>query len=286
MDILEQYRYYLKIERALSDNTAKSYVSDVAFFLKQYPDWMSAKSEDLEQYLGTLQEKSKRTQARVLSALKSFYSYAVLERYIEESPAEKLEAPKLGKYLPDVLSIEEVSSIIEAADDPTWQGLRDRAILEVLYGCGLRVSEASALKFTDVFFDEEYVRVVGKGNKQRIVPIAHQALRAIGEYLRFRPESQSADAAQYVFLNRFGAPLSRVSIFTMVKTYARKAGVTKNLSPHTFRHSFATHLIENGADLRVVQDMLGHESILTTEIYTHIDSSSWQKNILSHHPRK
>lgn len=285
MDVLKEFKYFLEVERALSENTAKSYVSDVAFFLKVIPGWETATQDDISAYLESLSDRSKRTQARALSALKSFYSWAVLERYIKESPAEAVEAPKLGRYLPDVLSVSEVMAILQAPDPATPQGLRDRAILETLYSCGLRVSEAASLKLSNVFFDEGYIRVVGKGDKERIVPIAESTLKTILTYLEQRPESHGPDSA-YVFLNRFGRKLSRVTIFTSVKTYAAKAGITKEISPHTFRHSFATHLIEGGADLRVVQDMLGHESILTTEIYTHIGAGSWQKNILEHHPRK
>ena len=189
----------------------------------------------------------------------------------------------MGKYLPDVLSVEEVTAIIEAAGCRDWKGLRDRAILEVLYGCGLRVSEACNLKVSDIFWNDGFVRVVGKGDKERIVPMGEMAADAVRAYLGMRPE---ADDDDILFINSRGGSLSRVSIFKMIQSYALKAGIRKNISPHTFRHSFATHLIENGADLRRVQEMLGHENITTTEIYTHISSATWQNNILSHHPRR
>ena len=197
-----------------------------------------------------------------------------------------MDAPKIGRYLPDVLSEEEVVSLIDSMDVSTWQGVRDKAILEVLYGCGLRVSEAVGLKISCIFLKEGFVRVIGKGDKERLVPIGDMAVEAVERYLEVRPEPADAESSDILFLNRFGRPLSRVSMFTMIKRQAIAAGIRKDISPHTFRHSFATHLLEHGADLRVVQEMLGHESISTTEIYTHIDSSTWQKEILKHHPRR
>ena len=208
----------------------------------------------------------------------------VLEGQVKENPCDRVDMPKLGRYLPDVLSVDETFSILDSVDMSDWKGKRDKAILEVMYGCGLRVSEVSGLKLSNLFMKEGFVRVAGKGNKERLVPFGAAAVDAVKSYLEVRPVPV-AEADDLLFLNRFGKSLSRVSIFKMIKTQALIAGVRKNISPHTFRHSFATHLIENGADLRAVQEMLGHESIVTTEIYTHIESSTWHKDIISHHPR-
>ena len=202
---------------------------------------------------------------------------------IKDNPCDKVDSPKLGVYLPDVLSVDDVFSIINVVDTSTWLGQRDKALLEVLYGCGLRVSEAVGLKISSLFLDEGFIRVIGKGNKERLVPIGEAASDALVAYLEARPAEFSV--SDYVFVNRYGNALSRVSAFKSVKTYALLAGVRKDISPHTFRHSFATHLIENGADIRLVQEMLGHESVSTTEIYTHIDSTTWHPEILRHHPR-
>jgi len=285
--LIKDYTYYLKVERRMSPNTVSSYCSDIESFLEAVPlSPTDTTPDDVEKYLAQCSERiSKRSQARLLSALKSYFDWMVLEREIQDNPCDRVDAPKLGKYLPSVLSVEEVGAIMDSVDLTSEAGLRDRAILEVLYGCGLRVSEVSGLKISDVYIQEGFVRVIGKGDKQRIVPAGDMALDALKAYLEARPEPAGPEYDDIVFLNRFGKSLSRVSIFTMVKRQALLAGVRKEISPHTFRHSFATHLIENGADLRSVQEMLGHESILTTEIYTHIDSSTWQANILSHHPR-
>ena len=204
---------------------------------------------------------------------------------MKDNPCDRVDAPKLGRYLPDVLSVEEVERIIDSTDTGSAQGHRDRAILEVLYGCGLRVSEAAGLRISDLYLDEGFIKVTGKGNKQRLIPVGEMASDAILSYLECRPESAGGKSDDILFLNRFGKPLSRISMFKMVKKQALLADIRKEISPHTFRHSFATHLVENGADLRLVQEMLGHESIVTTEIYTHIDSSTWHRNVLDHHPR-
>jgi integrase/recombinase XerD len=208
----------------------------------------------------------------------------VLEGLLKDNPCDKVDGPKLGKYLPEVLSVEEVEMVISAVDTSTWMGLRDKALLEVLYGCGLRVSEAVGLKTTSLYLDEGLVRVIGKGDKERLVPIGEMASDAIVSYLEERPLEFSG--SEYVFVNRYGAQLSRVSAFKTVKKMVMLAGIRKSISPHTFRHSFATHLIENGADIRLVQEMLGHESVSTTEIYTHIDTSTWHTAITLHHPRR
>ena len=294
--LLKDYRYYLRVERKMSPNTVASYCADVAAFsasLDKGSQAISAKSfakvdsDAVAAYLsGRADVVSKRSQARQLSSLRSFFDWLILEGERADNPCDAVDMPKLGKYLPEVLSVDEVTRIIEGVDTRSWNGVRDRAILEVLYGCGLRVSEVCGLRISNVYTSEGFVRIVGKGNKERLVPMGGAAVDAFLEWLAIRPEAAAPAYDDYAFLNRFGKPLSRVSVFNMVKSAAMLAGVTKEISPHTFRHSFATHLIENGADLRVVQEMLGHESILTTEIYTHIDSATWQKSILEHHPRK
>ena len=275
-DIVSSYSFYLKVERSLSPNTVKAYTSDILSFqafLRDKP-WKKVTAEDISNYLISLSDLlSKRSQARILSSLNSFFDYLVLEGEREDNPASMVDAPKLGQYLPVVLSVEEVREILDSA-----RNSRDRAILEVLYGCGLRVSELCSLKISQVYLDDLFVKVKGKGSKERLVPMAESTAEAISAYLAERRESDSKNE-DTLFLNRFGAALSRVAVFNLVKDSALRAGVRKNISPHSFRHSFATHLIENGADLRVVQEMLGHESILTTEIYTHVDSATWQKEI-------
>ena len=285
--LYKDYSYYLKIERGLSPNTVAGYCSDMEHFLEETGlDAADVTSDDIVSYVSSKSDVlSKRSQARLLSAMRSFFDWMILEGDRKENPCDMVDSPKIGRYLPEVLSIEEVEAIMDSVDTGTAAGCRDRAILEVLYGCGLRVSEAVNLKWSEVFIDEGFVRVVGKGDKQRIVPLGGMAAEAIGAWMEMRPEAAHG-CEDSVFLNRFGKPLSRVSMFNMVKKQAFLAGVRKEISPHTFRHSFATHLIENGADLRAVQEMLGHESILTTEIYTHIESSTWQGSILAHHPRQ
>jgi len=285
--LLKDYLYYLKMERRMSPNTAASYSSDIkGFFADCGTAPRDVGREDVRDWLSERAGKvSKRTQARELSALKSFFDYLILEGERKDNPCDALESPRMGRHLPDVLSVEEVDRIMESVDCSTAKGLRDRAILEMLYGCGLRVSEAVGLKISDVFLKEGFVRVTGKGDKQRIVPLGEVAADYFTRYLECRPAEEGAEYADTAFLNRSGRPLTRVYVFNMVKTQAVAAGISKNISPHTFRHSFATHLIENGADLRVVQEMLGHESILTTGIYTHISSATWQAAVLEHHPR-
>lgn len=285
--LIKDYAYYVRMERQMSPNTVKSYSSDIReFFDKTGLKAGEVSPEDIVAYIASRSEGiTKRTQARILSSLRSFFDWMILEGMIKENPCDKVEQPKLGRYLPEVLSVQEVEDIMASVDLSTWTGLRDRAILEVLYGCGLRVSEVVSLKVSDLFLKDGFVRVIGKGDKQRIVPIGEMASDAIVAYLDARIDASDDANEAMLFLNKSGKPLSRISIFTMVKKQAMLAGLRKEISPHTFRHSFATHLIENGADLRVVQEMLGHESILTTEIYTHIDSSTWQASVLEHHPR-
>ena len=287
--IAEDYRNYLRIERGMSPNTVASYSRDVEGLLGAYEGYRAADigTAEIERYLSERIEKglAKRSQALMLSSFRSFFNWCVEEGEVKENPCDRIDAPKLGKYLPAVLSVEEVDAILSSVDTKTATGLRSRAILEVLYGCGLRVSECTGLRISHVHLDEGYVDVVGKGNKQRIVPLGEMAAEAIRNYLPVRPEPAARPFEDTLFLNKAGRPLSRVSVFNLVKEQAMAAGIHKEISPHTFRHSFATHLIEGGADLRLVQEMLGHESILTTEIYTHIDSSTWQAAILEHHPR-
>ncbi|MBR5833494.1 MAG: site-specific tyrosine recombinase XerD [Bacteroidales bacterium] len=285
--MLKDYNYYLRMERAMSQNTVASYCSDVEKFLSFYGGRIEdVGAADVQEYLSSRDGLSERSQARVLSSLKSFFDWLVLEKVIKDNPCDRVDGPKIGRYLPNVLSEEEVVSLLDSVDLSVWQGLRDKAILEVLYGCGLRVSEAVGLKVSCIFLKEGFVRVIGKGDKERLVPLGEMAAEAIGKYLDVRPDPADAESSDTLFLNRFGRPLSRVSMFNMIKKQAVAAAIRKEISPHTFRHSFATHLLEHGADLRVVQEMLGHESISTTEIYTHIDSSTWQKEILEHHPRR
>jgi integrase/recombinase XerD len=274
----------------MSQNTVASYCSDVDKFLV-FLDGLGGKcpeqadAEDISGYVSSL-SVARRSQARVLSSLRSFYGWLVLEGLVDDNPCDRVDMPKLGRYLPDVLSEDEVFAIIDSVDLSSWQGLRDRAILEVLYGCGIRVSEAVGLKMSGIYFEQGFIRVVGKGNKERLVPLNDMAQDALKAYFDARPLPADAESGDLVFLNRFGRSLSRQSMFKMIKVQALLADVRKEISPHTFRHSFATHLVEHGADLRVVQEMLGHESITTTEIYTHIDSSTWHRNILEHHPRR
>lgn len=286
--LLKDYSYYMKMERQMSPNTVSSYCSDVSALLSSVqPAASQISQEDITSYLSSAYaELSKRSQARALSALKSFFDWMVTEGHRPDNPCENIDAPKLGQYLPEVLSQQEVIAVIESVKLSSWSGLRDRAILEFLYGCGLRVSELCGLKLSHIYMEEAFVRIIGKGDKERLVPLGVPAAEALSEYLASRPFDNTSEYADFVFLNRFGKPLSRVSVFNMIKKQAALAGVVKEISPHTFRHSFATHLIENGADLRVVQEMLGHESILTTEIYTHVDIRSWQNSILTHHPRR
>lgn len=284
---LKDYEYYLKIEYAMSPNTVASYISDLtAFFSAVGKDPKDVVPEDIISYFAETTTLSKRSQARVLSSLHSFYKWMIMEGEMTDNPSDAIEAPKLGKYLPAVLSVEEVDRLIAAVDLDSAFGKRDRAMLETLYGLGLRVSELVSLRISSIWTEQGFVSVIGKGDKQRLVPLGGMARDAIRDYLEVRGPAADRESSDILFLNRFGRALTRVAVFKMIKAYAVKAGISKEISPHTLRHSFATHLIENGADLRAVQEMLGHESILTTEIYTHIDSSTWQRNILEHFPQR
>ena len=285
--MIKDYNRYLRIERAMSQNTVASYCSDVKSFMDSYQGRIeNADAEDIEKYISSRKNLTARSQARLISSLRSFYDWLVQEGVITDNPCDNVDAPKIGRHIPDVLSEEEVSRLMDIVDTSTWFGLRDRAILEVMYGCGLRVSEAVNLKISGLFLDEGFIRIIGKGNKERLIPIGDMAIEALLTYMQARILPADRASEDIVFLNRYGRPLSRVSMFKTIRSLAQLAGIQREISPHIFRHSFATHLIEHGADLRVVQEMLGHEDISTTEIYTHVDSSRWQAEIRDHHPRK
>ncbi len=290
---LLEFRDHLKLERSMSPNTVTGYASDV----RKYFDGLrgdgiapaDAGPDDIARFLEALVQAgvTKRSQARAISSVKALYRFLDAEGRLSENPCDKISVPKINPYMPTVLSVEEVLSILDAVDLSQPQGHRNRAILEVLYSCGLRVSELVNLKISDLFLDEQFIRVFGKGSKQRLVPIGEPAIRAITLYREIRDAGPVQKAAEDIlFLNRNGGKLTREMVFHIVRDATAAAGVRKNVSPHTFRHSFATHLVENGADLRVVQQMLGHESILTTEIYTHIDTRKWQDTILKYHPTR
>jgi integrase/recombinase XerD len=294
-DYIKQFSNYLKLERSLSANSVEAYVRDIeklAQFLavsgkKESPLEISATHlHDFLEYVHDL-GLSAQSQARILSGIKAFYKFLLFEEFTQTDPTLLIEGPKLGRKLPDTLSFPEIESLLEAVDLSTPEGMRNRAILETLYSCGLRVSELVELKLNNLYFDIGFVRVVGKGNKERLVPIGRDAQKYIKIYLEeirchveIKPENEN-----FVFLNRRGAKLTRVMIFTIIKRLAESIGLKKKISPHTFRHSFATHLVEGGADLRAVQEMLGHESITTTEIYTHLDRDYLQQVIQEFHPR-
>lgn len=288
-DILQDYKSYLRLERALSSNTVSAYLSDISKLACTFPDKPAEKitSEDLETFIygQAKQGISRRSQSRLVSSLKSFFGFLEAENRINENPSEALVSPKISRHIPTVLSVEEVERIMESVDLSAPEGHRNRAMLEVLYSCGLRVSELVSLRISDFFPDEGFIRVIGKGNKQRLIPIGEPAINAVRLYLSQTRRAFSTKTEDILFLNRRGGKMTREMAFIIVKRQCEAAGITKNISPHTFRHSFATHLVENGADLRSVQEMLGHESILTTEIYTHIDSRKWQESILKFHPR-
>lgn len=290
---IKDFGSYLKIERGLSVNSIEAYqqdtlkLRDFARGLDTNPT--SITYEQLRDFIAVLFDLglSPRSQSRIISGIKQFFQFLLLEDEISTDPSEMLEMPKLGRKLPEVLSIEEIDALIEAIDLSTKEGHRNKAILETLYSCGLRVTELVNLKFEDLFFDEGFVRVIGKGNKQRLVPTSQSVEKEIDFYLesmRNHLTIQPGNEA-FVFLNRRGHQLTRVMIFTIIKNLAASIGLKKNISPHTFRHSFATHLLEGGANLRAIQEMLGHESITTTEIYTHLDQNFLREAIFSFHPR-
>ena len=290
------FNAYLLLERSLAANTAEAYLSDLSK-LQQFLEMGGyaltpgeLETQHLEAFLQWLAELglSARSQARLLSAFKTFYKYLLLENLVESDPTELIDAPRLSRKIPEVLSYEEIQAMLAAIDLSHPQGTRNRAMLEVLYACGLRVSELTQLGLSNLYLDIGFVKVVGKGNKERIVPIGDEAIKYIELYLKGGRRQQmnvKKGHENILFLNQRGRGLSRVMIFNIVKGLAAAAGISKNVSPHTFRHSFATHLIEGGADLKAVQDMLGHESIITTEIYTHLDMDYLREAILAFHPR-
>ena len=286
-EISRGYRTHMRLEKHLSDNTIDSYMRDLAQFahyiLRMYDvPPKKVEPEMISNYMNRLYElgREKSSQARALSGIKSFFNYLLLEEVIDSSPAELIEAPKSSRPLPDTLSTEEIDRLIGSIEDSTTKGLRDRAILEVLYSCGLRVSELCDLKLGDLFFAEGYIRVIGKGNKQRLVPVSSIARSRIQLYMDVRQKEKQKE--EVLFLNNRGKKLTRVMIFTIIKQAAQRAGIDKKISPHTFRHSFATHLLEGGANIRQVQELLGHENILTTEIYTHLDDSHLRQTLEEH----
>ena len=286
-EISRGYRTHMRLEKHLSDNTIDSYMRDLAQFahyiLRMYDvPPKKVEPEMISNYMNRLYElgREKSSQARALSGIKSFFNYLLLEEIIDSSPAELIEAPKSSRPLPDTLSTEEIDRLIGSIEDSTTKGLRDRAILEVLYSCGLRVSELCDLKLGDLFFAEGYIRVIGKGNKQRLVPVSSIARSRIQLYMDVRQKDKQKE--EILFLNNRGKKLTRVMIFTIIKQAAQRAGIDKKISPHTFRHSFATHLLEGGANIRQVQELLGHENILTTEIYTHLDDSHLRQTLEEH----
>lgn len=289
-EVLSEYKTYLKLEKSVSPNTLEAYMRDIKkleLFSENEP--LSISQSEVEEFLYQFAKENyaPRSQARLISAIKSFFGYLQLEEWRTDNPAELLETPKLGMKLPDTLSEKEIDNLIAQIDLGSPEGERNRAILETLYGCGLRVSELTELKLSDLFFDENFIRVIGKGNKQRLIPISNYTIKFITIYkdeIRVHLPIQKG-FEDYLFLNRRGKKLTRVMIFTIIKNLTERAGIGKKISPHTFRHSFATHLLKNGADLRSIQMMLGHESITTTEIYTHLDDRMIRDAVLKYHPR-
>lgn len=292
---IKDYTNYLRIERGLSANTIQNYQLDVEKLVRWLDKHQVSKSpvtiaeDQLQEFIyHVAKTMNPRSQSRIISGLKGFFNYLIFENYRKTNPLELIEAPKVGRKLPDTLSQEEINLLIATVDLSSPQGERNRAMLETLYSCGLRVSELTDLKISGLFFDEGFIQVSGKGNKQRFVPIAPQTQKYIEIYLKEVRvhENIKSEATDTLFLNRRGGKLTRAMIFTIIKQLAEKAGIKKTISPHTFRHSFATHLLENGADLRAIQQMLGHESITTTEIYMHLDRSHLAEVIQKFHPRK
>lgn len=292
---LQDYQHYLKIERGLSDNSISSYVLDLqkltnyltAYEIAEQPIQIS--HETVRKFIYDVAKTvNPRSQARIISGLKGFFNYLVFEDYRTDNPVDLIEPPKIGRKLPDTLAIGEINDLIAAIDLSKPQGERNRAILETLYGCGLRVSELINLKLSDLYFEEDFIKVTGKGDKQRFVPISDVNKKYINIYrneVRLHIQIQK-EHEDFLFLNRRGKQLTRAMVFTIIKRLAEKIGLDKNISPHTFRHSFATHLLENGADLRAIQQMLGHESITTTEIYMHVNRTHLKKVLHEFHPRK
>ena len=291
-DKIKRYKTYLRLEKALSANSIDAYLTDLDkltnFVENEGKKYEDITYSDLQQFIAQLHDLGihPRSQARIISGIKSFYKFLLLDNYITVDPTELLESPKIGLKLPEVLTVKEINSILDSIDLTQPEGQRNRAILEVLYSCGLRVSELVSLRFTDIYFDEGFIKVEGKGSKQRLVPISQIAIKEIKNYLYDRNHIPVKKGFEDIlFLSKRGTSLSRITIFHIIKQQAALAGIKKNISPHTFRPSFATHLLEGGAHLLAIQEMLGHEKITTTEIYTHIDRQFLRKEILEHHPR-
>lgn len=293
-NIIKKYKNYLLLEKSLSQNSIDAYLTDLnklsGFLQSENMKAEEVSLDNLQQFVAQLYDLgiNPRSVARIISGIKSFYSFLVLDGYMENDPTELLETPKTGLKLPTVLSLVEIESLMsgDVIDLSTKEGLRNRAILEVLYGCGLRISELTKLRFSDLFFDEGFIKVEGKGSKQRLVPISQTAITQINNYLYDRKQMNPKKGSEDVlFLSKRGTPISRIMVFHFIKVYADKAGIKKSISPHTFRHSFATHLLEGGANIRAIQLMLGHEKITTTEIYTHMDREYLRQEIIEHHPR-
>ena len=291
-DIVKKYKNYLLLERSLSSNSIEAYMSDLekllGFLVAEDIKIEDVTLDNLQQFVAQLYDLgiNARSVARIISGVKSFFNYLTLEDYISADPTELLETPKIGMKLPTVLFLDEITSLLNSIDVSTVEGQRNRTILEVLYSCGLRISELINLKFSDLFLDEGFIKVEGKGSKQRLVPISHTAIKEIEKYMMDRKSMDVKKGYEdIVFLSKRGSPISRITVFYYIKLYAEQAGIKKNISPHTFRHSFATHLLEGGANIRAIQLMLGHEKITTTEIYTHMDREFLRQEIIEHHPR-
>lgn len=290
--LINKYYSYLRLEKSLSNNTLEAYLRDLEK-LKLFAEDINVKIDqismaDIQSFLAQLYDLgiNPRSIARILSGVRAFYKFLLLEDYIDKDPTELIESPKIGLHLPEVLSEEEINAMLDAIDVSVPEGQRNRAMLETLYSCGLRVSELVSLKLSDVYLDDEFIRVEGKGSKQRLVPMSPTAVDEIRKYIPFRNELKIKKGQEdFLFLNRRGSSLSRVMVFYIIRDQAAMVGIRKKVSPHTFRHSFATHLLEGGANLRAIQQMLGHEHIATTEIYTHIDREFIRREILNHHPR-
>lgn len=291
-NILKKYKLYLKLEKSLSANTIQAYLADVIKLIQYlkaeniHP--FDATLDHLENFSASLRDVGihPRSQARILSGVRSFYHYLILEDYMQADPSELLESPQLGLHLPEVLTVEEIDALIGAIDLSTNEGQRNRSILETLYSCGLRVSELCNLKLSDLYLEEGFIKILGKGNKQRLVPISSRAIRELELYFIDRNQITIKPGYEdFVFISKRGKNISRIMVFHFIKELSEAIGLQKNISPHTFRHSFATHLLEGGANLRAIQCMLGHESIGTTEIYTHMDTHRLRSEIIEHHPR-
>ena len=290
---IKDFQTYLRLEKSLSENSIEAYCDDVHKLEKFFNEKgnstgpLSVTYQHLRDFIAWFEadNKNARTQSRIISGIRAFYKFLLIEGEIEENPASLIESPRIGLKLPEVLSVSEIDSMISQIDLSKAEGHRNKAIIETLYGCGLRVSELVNLRMTDIHYGEGFVTVIGKGNKQRLVPVSNKALKEIDIYKKDRDRLPVIYDQNIMFLNRRGRKLTRAMIFTIIKDLAAVAGIRKKISPHTFRHSFATHLVEGGADLRAVQEMLGHESILTTEIYTHIDRSFLRDTLLMFHPR-